>query len=60
MQHNATHASDVLQTFHVLICRGGLRLGYVDPLTHLACYLAAVIHDYEHKVCEQKVCMHAC
>ncbi len=50
MQHNKIHAADVLQTFHVLICRGGLTPGYVDPLTHLACYIAAIVHDYEHKV----------
>lgn len=22
--------------------------GYADPLTHLAAYLAAIVHDYEH------------
>ena len=50
MQHNREHASDVLQTFHIMIRRSGLYPHYVDPLTHLACYLAAIVHDYEHKV----------
>lgn len=40
--HNKTHASYVLQTMHVLIHRGGMIPGYVDPLTHVGCYLAAV------------------
>ena len=48
-QHNAVHASDVLQTFHMIVCQGGLIPGYVDPLTHLACLLAAIVHDYEHR-----------
>ena len=43
------HASDVLQTFHVVLTRGGLTPGYADPLTLLACYMAAVVHDYEHR-----------
>ncbi len=42
-QHNKTHAADVLQTLHVLLLQGGLvGSGYCDPLTHLACLLAAV------------------
>jgi hypothetical protein len=40
--HNCIHASDVLQTMHVLLRRGGLVPGYVDPVTHMACLLAAV------------------
>lgn len=35
---------------HMFICYGGLMPGYVDSLSHLGCYLAAIIHDYEHKV----------
>ncbi|GIL62519.1 hypothetical protein Vafri_16725 [Volvox africanus] len=46
--HSKTHAADVLQTLHVIIHRGGLAPGYVDPLTLMACYLAALVHDYEH------------
>ncbi|KAJ9513056.1 hypothetical protein QJQ45_029455 [Haematococcus lacustris] len=46
--HNKTHAADVLQTFHLILRRGGLIPGYVDPLTHVACLLAAVVHDFEH------------
>lgn len=45
--HNRTHASDVLQTMHVIVTRSGLLPHYADPLTHLACYLAAVVHDFE-------------
>lgn len=40
--HSRTHAADVLQTLHVILTQGGLTPGYADPLTHLACYLAAV------------------
>ena len=44
--HNATHASDVLQTFHTLITCGGLIPSYVpSDIVHLACYLAAIVHD---------------
>lgn len=46
--HNSTHAADVLQTMHVLLHRGGLVPGYADPMTLMACYLAAIIHDFEH------------
>lgn len=46
--HNAMHAADVLQTFHVIINRGGMVPGYVDPLHMMACYSAAVMHDFEH------------
>ncbi len=47
--HNARHAADVLQTFHVILCRGGLAPGYADQHVVLSCYVAAVIHDYEHR-----------
>lgn len=40
--HNSTHAADVLQTLNVMIHRGGLAPGYVDPLHLMACYTAAV------------------
>ena len=46
--HNCTHAADVLQTLYVLLHRGGLVPGYADPITLLACYLAAIVHDFEH------------
>ncbi|KAL6764769.1 3'5'-cyclic nucleotide phosphodiesterase [Haematococcus lacustris] len=46
--HSKTHAADVLQTYNLILKRGGLIPGYVDPLTHVACLLAAVVHDYEH------------
>lgn len=49
--HNKTHAADVLQSMHVLMTRGGLlrRLGDDTSLLMLAGYLAAIIHDNEHK-----------
>ncbi|GFH30816.1 phosphodiesterase, partial [Haematococcus lacustris] len=39
--HSKTHAADVLQTYNLILKRGGLIPGYVDPLTHVACLLAA-------------------
>jgi hypothetical protein len=41
--------ADVLQTLHVLLHRGGLVPGYTDKPTLLACYVAAMVHDYEHR-----------
>ncbi len=46
--HNSRHAADVLQSLHMIMHQGGLVPGYVDQLTMLGCYLAAVVHDYEH------------
>ncbi len=40
--HSSVHAADVLQTLSVLVTRSGLAPGYADPLTHMACLLAAV------------------
>ncbi len=40
--HNSRHAADVLQTLHMIMHDGGLVPGYVDQLTMLGCYLAAV------------------
>lgn len=48
LYHCATHAADVLQSVHVLLHSGGLVGVYTDPLTQLGCYLAAIVHDYEH------------
>ncbi|MEW5319802.1 MAG: hypothetical protein WDW38_010929 [Sanguina aurantia] len=45
--HCAAHAADVLQSFAVLLDRGGL-LVPGDALTLLGCYIAAVVHDLEH------------
>ncbi len=47
--HNARHAADVLQSMHVIMTRGGLMPGYVDQTAMLAAYLAAIVHDYEHR-----------
>ncbi|MEW5314060.1 MAG: hypothetical protein WDW38_005584 [Sanguina aurantia] len=46
--HNKRHAASVLQSLHVLLTRGELVPHYADPATLLGCYIAAVIHDYEH------------
>mmetsp|Transcript_30889 Transcript_30889/g.80538 ORF Transcript_30889/g.80538 Transcript_30889/m.80538 type:complete len:1017 (-) Transcript_30889:1826-4876(-) len=46
--HNAVHATDVLQTLHVCLYHGWENLEQVDPMLHLAGYLAAVVHDFEH------------
>ncbi len=52
--HNRVHASDVMQTMHVLMTQGGLvGSGYmgtdaVGPVRHLACLLAAAAHDVDH------------
>ncbi len=45
--HNATHATDVLQTLHVLIHGGQLHVHYVDPLGLFAAYWAAVRAEWE-------------
>jgi hypothetical protein len=58
--HNATHASDVLQTMHCIITRGGLMPGYVDPMHLMACYTAAVGYfNASIWVCLQPACLTA-
>lgn len=47
--HNKTHAADVLQGMHVMLTRGGLHRRLGEELAMLAGYLAAIVHDYEHK-----------
>eukprot|EP00877_Chromochloris_zofingiensis_P005018 jgi/Chrzof1/14517/Cz09g05220.t1 len=48
--HNRSHAADVLRSAHVLVTRGGvLYSGGGDDISLLACYLAAIIHDFEHR-----------
>lgn len=49
--HNRVHAADVLRTLHVIMHHGGVRqaLHKAQDIALLATYLAAVIHDYEHK-----------
>ncbi|KAF5838514.1 hypothetical protein DUNSADRAFT_2712 [Dunaliella salina] len=46
--HNAVHATDVLQTLHVILHHGWQNLHQSDPMLHLAGYLAAIVHDFEH------------
>jgi len=58
--HNKIHAADVLQTMQVILKRGGMLPGYADPLTHMACLLAAVIHDYEHMGCTNDFLINKC
>eukprot|EP00002_Diphylleia_rotans_P005239 TRINITY_DN1434_c0_g1_i4.p1 TRINITY_DN1434_c0_g1~~TRINITY_DN1434_c0_g1_i4.p1 ORF type:complete len:1076 (+),score=202.61 TRINITY_DN1434_c0_g1_i4:227-3454(+) len=45
--HNSLHATDVLQSFHSLICNGGL-IQLLEPIEVFACLLASIIHDYKH------------
>jgi hypothetical protein len=40
--HCREHAAHVLQGMHVILTRGQLLEGSLDPVTHLACLLAAV------------------
>lgn len=42
--HNRRHAADVLQSTHLILHEGGMMgsPGYVDDVTLLACYVAAV------------------
>ncbi len=47
--HCKTHAADVLQTYHVILVKGGFLGTYLDPIRHLACYMAAASHDVEHE-----------
>lgn len=44
--HNRKHAADVLQSMH-LILHDGIP-GFVDHLTLLSCYIASIVHDYDH------------
>lgn len=46
--HNRRHAAYVLQSMHVIIHKGGMLGGYVDDITLLTCYLAAILHDFDH------------
>eukprot|EP00798_Chlamydomonas_sp_ICE-L_P009451 gene9451-32432_t len=55
--HSKVHAADVLRTKHAILTRGGVMKVLAPPemnesmrdITMLACYLSAVVHDYEHK-----------
>lgn len=47
--HCKVHAADVLQTYHVILTKGGFVGSYVDPIRHLGCYMAAASHDVEHE-----------
>eukprot|EP00967_Tisochrysis_lutea_P100149 scaffold149160_cov18-Tisochrysis_lutea.AAC.1 len=54
-----THACDVLRTLHVIMTRGGVKgaLSKAQDVALMAAYLAAVIHDYEHK---GRISLHVC
>ena len=45
--HSATHAADVLQAVHHLLCKAGA-LGMLGPLTAFSLLLAAMLHDAGH------------
>ncbi|KAK9803589.1 hypothetical protein WJX72_002875 [[Myrmecia] bisecta] len=48
--HNRLHAMEVFQKMHMLLQHAGLlRHGVCDDLGALAGYLAAAVHDYEHR-----------
>ncbi|KAG1666487.1 hypothetical protein FOA52_004869 [Chlamydomonas sp. UWO 241] len=48
--HNRIHAADVLRSMHVLLCGGGImQASWFDDLSLMACYLSAIMHDYEHR-----------
>ncbi|KAK9830386.1 hypothetical protein WJX72_011468 [[Myrmecia] bisecta] len=48
--HNRMHAAEVFQRMHMLMQHGGLlRRGICDGLSTLAGYIAAAVHDYEHR-----------
>ncbi|KXZ54073.1 hypothetical protein GPECTOR_5g18 [Gonium pectorale] len=46
--HNATHAADVLACMHALLHGARLTQHYTTPMGLLACYFAAIVHDYGH------------
>ena len=45
--HSALHATDVLQTLHAILHRGGVAQ-HLDDVGLLAAYFAAIIHDVGH------------
>lgn len=49
--HNRIHAADVLRTLHVINTRGGVgeALDKAQDIAIIGTYLAAIIHDFEHK-----------
>ncbi|KAL6765853.1 hypothetical protein V8C86DRAFT_2450563 [Haematococcus lacustris] len=47
--HGQRHVTEVVQGFHIILTQSGMQPLYADPLTQLACYLAAAVHDLDHK-----------
>ncbi|KAK9831722.1 hypothetical protein WJX74_007234 [Apatococcus lobatus] len=45
---NPVHATCVLQIMHLLMQNGLIKLGVLQDVMVLACYLAAICHDFEH------------
>lgn len=43
--HGPHHVASVVQRTHLLIRNGLMQYGILDPLTTLACYIAAAVHD---------------
>lgn len=56
--HNRMHAADVLRTLHVIMTRGGVRqaMHAAHDIALLSAYVAAVVHDFEHKGTCDLVC----
>ncbi|KAK9831614.1 hypothetical protein WJX74_002581 [Apatococcus lobatus] len=46
--HNRIHATCVLQVMHLLMQHGLIQEGILQDVMILACYLAAICHDFEH------------
>ncbi|KAK9868656.1 hypothetical protein WJX84_004455 [Apatococcus fuscideae] len=46
--HSRTHAAGVLHVIHLLVQNGLLQSGILDGPMQLACYIAAICHDFEH------------
>ncbi|KAK9867764.1 hypothetical protein WJX84_011598 [Apatococcus fuscideae] len=46
--HSRTHAAGVLHIIHLLVQNGLLQSGVLDGPLQLACYIAAICHDFEH------------
>lgn len=46
--HGPHHVASVVQRFHLLLRNGLMQTGILDPLSTMACYIAAAVHDYGH------------
>lgn len=47
--HNKTHATDVLQFYHLILHQfGGFEVCGLNTVELSSCYISAMVHDYEH------------